>query len=158
VHIFEKMIAEFTSIELASVVLSLLNLQRVPRRHLSTGVRCESFNHSEHSIFTLGPKAIAIALFLSTGIDLSRINVDPMPDRHARHDLLKINECRRRVGPGEALPPDEPVLHPRPTTLSSSQIFLGIPGSSRHLNLITSPNHMATLLAQSGEEVENAFN
>jgi hypothetical protein len=77
VHTLEKMIAVFTSIKLASVVPSLLNLQRIPRRHLSMGVRCESFIHSEHSIFTLGPKAIAIVLFLCTGIDLSRIDVGP---------------------------------------------------------------------------------
>jgi hypothetical protein len=69
------MIAAFTSIELASVVPPLLNLQRIPRQHLSMGERCESFIHSEHSIFTLGPKTIAIALFLCTGIDLSRIDV-----------------------------------------------------------------------------------
>jgi hypothetical protein len=54
VHTLEKMIAAFTSIELAAVVPSLLNLQRIPRRHLSMGVPCESFFHSEHSIFTLG--------------------------------------------------------------------------------------------------------
>jgi hypothetical protein len=41
--------------------------------------------------------------------------------------------------------------------LSSSQIFLGISGSSRRLNLITSSNHMATLPAQQDEEVENAL-
>jgi hypothetical protein len=151
------MIAVFTSIELASVVPSLLNLQQIPRRHLLMGVRCESFIHSEHSTFTLGPKALAIALFLCTGIDLSRIDVGPTPDRDAWHELLKIIEFRRRVGPGEAVPPDEPVLHPQPRTLSSSQIFIGIPGSSHRLNLITSSNHMATLLAQQDEEVENAL-
>jgi hypothetical protein len=46
VHTLEKMIAAFTSIELASIIPSLQNLQRIPRRHLSMGVRCESFIHS----------------------------------------------------------------------------------------------------------------
>jgi hypothetical protein len=77
VHTLEKMIAAFASIELASVIPFLLNLQRIPPRHLSMEVRCESFIHSEHLIFTLGPKAIAIALFLCAGIDLSRIDVAP---------------------------------------------------------------------------------
>jgi hypothetical protein len=89
---------------------------------------------------------MVIALFLCTGTDLNRIDVGPMPDRNAWHELLKINEFRRRVGPGETVPPDERVLHPRPRTLSSSQIFLGIPGSSRRLNLITSSNYIAPFL------------
>jgi hypothetical protein len=80
-----------------------------------------------------------------------------MPDRNAWHELLKINAFHRRVSPGETVPPDEPVLHLQPRTLSASQIFLGIPSSSRRLNLITSSNHMATLLAQKDEEVENAL-
>jgi hypothetical protein len=95
------MIAVFTSIELASVVPSLLNLQRISRRHLSMRVRCESFIYSEHSIFILGPKAIAIALFLRPGIEISRINVGPMPDCNAWHELLKINEYRWRVDQGK---------------------------------------------------------
>jgi hypothetical protein len=95
------MIASFTSVELVSIVPSFLNLQRIPCRHLSPGVHCKSFIHSERSIFTLRPKAITIALFLCTGIDLSRIDVNPMPDRNAWHELLKINEFRRRVGQGK---------------------------------------------------------
>jgi hypothetical protein len=64
-------------------------------------MHCESFIHSEHSIFTLGPKAIAIAIFLWNGIDLSRIDVGPMPDRDAWHELLKINQFRGRAGQGK---------------------------------------------------------
>jgi hypothetical protein len=112
VETLEKMIAALTSIELASVVPSLLNLQRIPRRHLSMGVRYEPFIHLEHSIFTLGSNATAIALFLCTGIDLSRIDVGLMPNRNAWHELPKVNENHQRVGPVETVPPDEPVLHP----------------------------------------------
>jgi hypothetical protein len=157
VHPLEKMIAALPSIELTRIVPSLLNDRRIARRHLSVGVRWDSFIRSEHSIFTSGATAISMALFLCTAIDLSGIDVFPIPDGNWRRELLNIEEFGPRVCQEEVTSLGESAFHPRPGVLSSTQIFLGIPGSSHRLNLITSSNHTAALLAKQDEEVENSL-
>jgi hypothetical protein len=75
----EKMIDAFTGIELTRIAHSIFSLFSSSHVRLSVGIDCGEFISSPLSIFSSGPKAIAITLLICGGIDLSRIHIGPIP-------------------------------------------------------------------------------
>jgi hypothetical protein len=157
VNTMKKMIDAFTNIELTRIAHSMFSLFSSAHGRLSVGVNCGEFISSPLSIFSSSPKAIAITLLIHGGIDLSRIYTGPIPHCDAWTELLGIPDFQPTAKQNAADSTGKDANCPQSRKISSNQIFLRIPRCPRTFHLISSPNHMANILAGENAGVEAAL-